>query len=189
EDGIRDFHVTGVQTCALPILAEHREAAYLSYQLATIKIDVELEVDIDGLQPQPQQREALIELYRQLEFRSWLDALLREAPAASAPADDLFAESAAEQPAPVQYVTLTDPDDFQSWRQRLGQAELFSFNTKLNGADPQQADLVGLAFAVAPGEAAYLPLAHTYMGVPAQLDRDAALAALKPLLEDPARPK
>ena len=187
-DKVAELSIRGAKTLGAK-LAEHREAAYLSYQLATIKIDVELEVDIDGLQPQPQQREALIELYRQLEFRSWLDALLREAPAASAPADDLFAESAAEQPAPVQYVTLTDPDDFQSWLQRLGQAELFSFNTKLNGADPQQADLVGLAFAVAPGEAAYLPLAHTYMGVPAQLDRDAALAALKPLLEDPARPK
>ena len=187
-DKVAELSIRGAKTLGAK-LAEHREAAYLSYQLATIKIDVELEVDIDGLQPQPQQREALIELYRQLEFRSWLDALLREAPAASAPADDLFAESAAEQPAPVQYVTLTDPDDFQSWLQRLGQAEFFSFNTKLNGADPQQADLVGLAFAVAPGEAAYLPLAHTYMGVPAQLDRDAALAALKPLLEDPARPK
>src|SRR5690606_10467457 len=187
-DKVAELSIRGAKTLGAK-LAEHREAAYLSYQLATIKIDVELEVDIDGLQPQPQQREALIELYRQLEFRSWLDAVLREAPAASAPADDLFAESAAEQPAPVQYVTLTDPDDFQSWLQRLGQAELFSFNTKLNGADPQQADLVGLAFAVAPGEAAYLPLAHTYMGVPAQLDRDAALAALKPLLEDPARPK
>lgn len=200
--GLDGLYANLDQVAALPIrgaktlgakLAEHREAAYLSYQLATIKTDVALEVDIDALHPGEPQREVLIELYRQLEFRAWLDALLREAPAAPAAAgapDDLFAESAgAEEAAPVQYVTLTDPVDFQAWLKRLGTAEYISFNTKLNGNDPQQAELVGLAFAVAPGEAAYLPLAHSYMGVPAQIDRSEALAALKPLLEDPARPK
>ena len=190
-DQVATLPIRGAKTLGAK-LAEHREAAYLSYQLATIKTDVALDVDIDALQPGEPQRDALIELYRQLEFRSWLDALLREAPAApSAPStDDLFAASVAvDESVPVQYVTLTDPADFQSWLERLAAAEYLSLNTKLNGSDAQQADLVGLAFAVAPGEAAYLPLAHSYMGVPAQIDRATALAALKPLLEDPARPK
>ena len=191
-DQVAGLPIRGAKTLGAK-LAEHREAAYLSYQLATIKTDVALEVDVDQLHPGEPQREALIELYRQLEFRAWLDALLREAPAAPVAAgatDDLFAESAgADEAAPAQYVTLTDPADFQAWLKRLEQAEYLSFNTKLNGSDPQQAELVGLAFAVAPGEAAYLPLAHSYMGVPAQIDRNEALAALKPLLEDPARQK
>ena len=193
-DQVAGLPIRGAKTLGAK-LAEHREAAYLSYQLATIKIDVALDVDISALQPEAPQREALIELYRQLEFRNWLDALLREAPAAPAVAasiatDDLFAEQpSAEEAPPVQYAILTDPVDFQAWLARLGKADYFSFNTKLNGSDPQQADLVGLAFAVAPGEAAYLPLAHSYMGVPAQIDRNEALAALKPLLENPARPK
>jgi DNA polymerase-1 len=189
-DQVATLPIRGARTLGAK-LAEHREAAYLSYQLATIKTDVALELDVDALHPGEPQREALITLYRQLEFRSWLDALLREAPeVAAGTSGDLFADTGgAAQAAPAQYVTLTDPADFQVWLERLNQAEHISFNTKLNGSDPQQADLVGLAFAVAPGEAAYLPLAHSYMGVPAQLDRNEALAALKPLLEDPARPK
>ena len=193
-DKVAELPIRGAKTLGAK-LAEHREAAYLSYQLATIKTDVALELDVDQLHPGEPQREALIELYRQLEFRNWLDALLREAPAAPAATattatDDLLAgQAGAEEAAPVQYAILTDPVDFQAWLERLGKAEHFSFNTKLNGSDPQQADLVGLAFAVAPGEAAYLPLAHSYMGVPVQIDRNEALAALKPLLEDPARPK
>src|SRR5690606_33907011 len=111
--GLDGLYATLDQGATLPIrgartlgakLAEHREAAYLSYQLATIKTDVALDLDVDALQPGEPQGEALIELYRRLEFRSWLDALLREAPeVAAGTSGDLFADAGgAAQAAPAQ---------------------------------------------------------------------------------------
>ncbi|MCL6690150.1 DNA polymerase I [Pseudomonas sp. R3.Fl] len=164
-------------------LEENREQAYLSYQLATIKTDVALDVELDALHPGEPDREALIELYRQLEFKNWLDDLLREAkdagesPAESAPAQDSRYETVLEQAA------------FDAWLQKLQAAELIAFDTETTSIDAQQAQVVGVSFAVEPGEAAYVPLAHSYMGVPQQLDRDAVLKALKPLLEDPSKAK
>ncbi len=78
---------------------------------------------------------------------------------------------------------------FDAWLKKLEAAELIAFDTETTSLDPQQAQVVGVSFAVEAGEAAYVPLAHSYMGVPAQLDRDAVLAALKPILEDPAKAK
>lgn len=164
-------------------LEENREQAYLSYQLATIKTDVALDIELDALHPGEPDREALIELYRQLEFKNWLDDLLREAkdagesPAESAPAQDSRYETVLEQAA------------FDAWLQKLAAAELIAFDTETTSIDAQQAQVVGVSFAVEPGEAAYVPLAHSYMGVPQQLDRDAVLKALKPLLEDPNKAK
>ncbi|ANI12524.1 DNA polymerase I [Pseudomonas citronellolis] len=164
-------------------LEENREQAYLSYQLATIKTDVALDIELDALHPGEPDREALIELYRQLEFKNWLDDLLREAkeagesPAESAPAQDSRYETVLEQAA------------FDAWLQKLQAAELIAFDTETTSIDAQQAQVVGVSFAVEPGEAAYVPLAHSYMGVPQQLDRDAVLKALKPLLEDPNKAK
>ncbi|XEG72731.1 DNA polymerase I [Pseudomonas sp. abacavir_1] len=164
-------------------LEENREQAYLSYQLATIKTDVALDIELDALHPGEPDREALIELYRQLEFKNWLDDLLREAkdagesPAESAPAQDSRYETVLEQAA------------FDAWLQKLQAAELIAFDTETTSIDAQQAQVVGVSFAVEAGEAAYVPLAHSYMGVPQQLDRDAVLKALKPLLEDPSKAK
>ena len=200
--------IRGAKTLAAK-LVEHREMAYLSYQLATIKTDVALHIALDDLHPATADRTALIELYRTLEFKSWLDDLLREAkvagipaaggPAAGipvagtpaldtstacdvAPADDAVAPQA-------HYETILEQGQFDVWLEKLEAAELFAFDTETTSLDAQQAELVGLSFAVSPFEAAYVPLAHSYMGVPEQLDRDAVLAALKPLLEDPAKAK
>jgi len=176
-------------------LEEHREMAYLSYQLATIKTDVVLEVSLDQLHPGAPDREALIPLYRELEFKSWLDDLLREAkasgdPAAGAPVEDSEAPAAEGAAKPeTRYETVLEQAQFDAWLDKLAAAELFAFDTETTGLDAQQAELVGLSFAISPFEAAYVPLAHSYMGVPEQLDRDRVLAALKPLLEDPARAK
>ncbi|MBV2134242.1 DNA polymerase I [Pseudomonas sp. MAP12] len=199
------------QVPALPIrgakslpakLEEHREMAYLSYQLATIKTDVALQLGLDQLHPSAPDREALVPLYRELEFKNWLDDLLREAkaaggPAAGAPAADLAAPAAdaaeSAEPAPAapeqHYETVLEPAQFDAWLAKLKAAELFAFDTETTGLDAQQAELVGISFAVSAHEAAYVPLAHSYMGVPEQLDRDTVLAALKPLLEDPAKAK
>ncbi|SDI24009.1 DNA polymerase I [Pseudomonas panipatensis] len=165
-------------------LQEHREQAYLSYQLATIKTDVALDVDIEALHPGEPDREALIVLYRQLEFKNWLDDLLREAKGAG---DSPAAE--AVEAAPVHYETVLEQAAFDAWLKKLQAAELIAFDTETTSLDAQQAQVVGVSFAVKEGEAAYVPLAHSYMGVPAQLDRDAVLKALKPILEDPAKAK
>ena len=166
-------------------LEEHKEMAYLSYQLATIKLDVPLEVQVDALQPSAANREALIELYREMEFKSWLDDLLREAKAEGQ-------AGSADEPAETQqnhYEIITEQADFERWLGKLAAAELFAFDTETTSIDAQRAELVGVSLALQPHEAAYIPVAHSYMGVPEQLDRDQVLAALKPYLEDPAKAK
>ena len=166
-------------------LLEHRDMAYLSRQLATIKVDCELDVKVGELMPGTPDRDALIELYRSLEFKAWLDELLREAKAAGDSVETVDQTPAVE----AEYETILDQQRLDHWLQQLREAPLFAFDTETTSQYAQQAELVGVSFAVEPHRAAYVPLAHSYMGVPQQLDRDQVLAQLKPLLEDPARPK
>ncbi len=88
-----------------------------------------------------------------------------------------------------EYDTVTTQEAFDAWLAKLAAAPLISFDTETDSLDYMQAHLVGVSFAVSPGEAAYVPLAHDYPGAPPQLDRARVLAALKPLLEDAAKPK
>ena len=166
-------------------LVEHKEMAYLSYQLATIKVDVELELRADALMPGEPDRPALMELYRELEFKNWLDDLLREDKAAGV-AREIPGEAPQVEP---EYETILEWADFERWLDKLKAAELFAFDTETTSIHAQLAELVGVSLAVSPHEAAYIPLCHSYMGVPEQLDRDRALAALKPLLEDADKAK
>ncbi|ARQ72794.1 DNA polymerase I [Pseudomonas fragi] len=168
-------------------LEEHREMAFLSYQLATIKIDVPLDIGLEDLHLKAPDCEKLIELYTELEFKSWIAEVEREAKRAG----QVIVHEAPEAPAEAeqQYETILDQARFDVWLQKLNDAKLIAFDTETTGLDAQQAQLVGLSFAVKPGEAAYIPLTHSYMGVPEQLDRDTVLRALKPLLEDPSKAK
>ncbi len=203
-DKVPGLPIRGAKT--LPAkLEEHRDMAYLSYQLATIKLDVPLNIEIESLHPKAADVPALIELYGELEFRSWKDELLRQNPVAAtkaaAPSADLFAltpsagaEVADELPTEAppslgDYQLVLEQAQFDTWLTKLEGAELIAFDTETTGLDAQQAQLVGLSFAVKAGEAAYIPVAHSYMGVPAQLDRDKVLNALKPILEDPRKAK
>jgi DNA polymerase-1 len=149
----------------------------LSRQLATIRCDVELDAGPEDLTMRPADTAALRDLFARLEFHAWLKPL-GDAPAAPAP------------PPPARhYDTVLAEADFLAWLDKLAQAGLFAFDTETTSLDYMRAEIVGLSFAVTPGEAAYVPLAHDYPGAPAQLDRAWALARLKPLLEDPAKPK
>lgn len=183
-DKIPELPIRGAKKLPEKLL-EHKDMAYLSHELATIKVDVELEVKVDALMPTAADRDALIELYRTLEFKAWLDELLREAKAAGAAVEAPGQADSVE----AQYETILDQARLEHWLQRLHDAPLFAFDTETTSIYAQQAELVGVSFAVEPHQAAYVPLAHSYMGVPEQLDRDQVLAALKPLLEDPAKPK
>lgn len=164
-------------------LAEHREAAFLSRQLATIRCDVPLDLDVDALGNGTPDRAALRDLYRELEFKTWLDELL--------------GAEAGDDPAPAppagaverRYEIVCDAARFAHWLAQLRAADLFAFDTETTGLDYMQAQLVGVSFAVEPGVAAYVPVGHDYLGAPPQLDRAQVLEALRPLLEDPARAK
>ncbi|MDM3884067.1 DNA polymerase I [Pseudomonas sp. BCRC 81390] len=184
-DKVPTLAIRGAKT--LPAkLEEHRDAAFLSYELATIKVDVPLDIEVDALVCGEPDREALLALYTEMEFKSWIAEVQRDAAEAG---DDIasIAEPAAKVEA--RYETILDPARFEFWLEKLRQAPLFAFDTETTSLDAQQAQLVGLSFAVEPHEAAYVPLAHDYEGAPAQLDRNTVLQALKPLLEDPAKAK
>ena len=83
----------------------------------------------------------------------------------------------------------TKDAELAHWVDKLKTAERFAFDTETTSLDYMDAEIVGLSFAVEPGHAAYVPLAHDYPGAPDQLDRDAVLTQMKPLLEDPQQAK
>ena len=177
-DQVADLDFRGAGTMAKKLLAG-KESAYLSARLATIKTDVELELGPDQLEPQPPRSEALLEWFQRLEFRTWIEELQD----AGAPS------TAAADRGEYQWDLVLEEPDLLDWLARLEQAELFAFDTETTSLDYMQARIVGVSFAVQPGRAAYVPLSHDYMGAPAQLDRDRVLERLRPLLEDPDRPK
>nr|WP_315405506.1 DNA polymerase I [uncultured Pseudomonas sp.] len=196
-DLVPSLPIRGAKTLPAKLL-EHKELAFLSYQLATIKVDVPLEVGLDDLHLGEPDRETLLQLYTELEFKGWIDEVQREnkrlelaPPPAATPDAEAPPVAVAKPVAPVEadYETILDKARFDVWLQKLKDAELFAFDTETTGVDAQQAQLVGLSFAVQPHEAAYIPLAHDYEGAPQQLDRELVLNALKPLLEDPNKAK
>ncbi len=184
-DKVPSLAIRGAKT--LPAkLEEHRDAAFLSYELATIKLDVPLDIEVEALVCGEPDREALLALYTEMEFKSWIAEVQRDAAQAGEAIEAVEPPAAQVEP---KYHTILEQADFDAWLEKLRQAPLFAFDTETTSLDAQQAQLVGLSFAVAPHEAAYVPLAHDYEGAPAQLDREAVLLALKPLLEDPNKAK
>ncbi|KMQ73412.1 DNA polymerase I [Marinobacter subterrani] len=168
-------------------LREATETLPLSRELATIRTDVQLDFGLEDLKLREQDDSQLLELFREYELRSWI-AELEDGEKSQTPAGT----SASDKPAPETakaYSVITDQDELDQWLQRLKSADLFAFDTETTSLRYMDAEIVGVSFAIKPGEAAYVPLAHDYMGAPEQLDRDAVLAQLKPLLEDPGLAK
>ena len=184
-DKVATLPIRGAKTLAAK-LEEHREMAFLSYELATIKIDVPLDIELDQLHCGEPDRDTLMELYAELEFKSWIEDLQRDAKRAG---QELTAEEPTVEAREAAYEVILEQSQFDAWLKKLQAAPLFAFVTQSNGTDAQRAQLVGLSFAIQTHEAAYIPLTHSYMGVPQQLDRDTVLKALKPLLEDPDKIK
>ena len=148
----------------------------LARSLATIKCDVDLKLVPGDLKRAPPDAVRLRELYSRLEFKSWL-------------ADLGGANAAAPAAVSAGYQMIADMPALEAWLARLAKSELFAFDTETTSLDALQAEIVGVSFTDRAGEGAYVPLAHEYPGAPAQLDRDAVLAKLKPLLEDETRLK
>jgi DNA polymerase-1 len=155
----------------------------LSRTLTTIKTDVALEQGPTQLQPYAGDPAALRRHYERLESRRLLASLDE---GAGADAGNAAGDSDSID---KNYETVLERGVLDVWLDRLRVAELFAFDTETTSLDYMQAEVVGVSFAVEAGSAAYVPLAHNYPGAPDQLDRDEVLALLKPLLEDPERPK
>lgn len=152
----------------------------LSRELVTIRCDLELEHTADELVIGEPDDKTLVEIYTELQFKKWLGELGKELPPASNGPSEFKKGS---------YQTIFNKQDLLAWVERLAASEGFAFDTETTSLQAQQAELVGLSFAVVEGEAAYVPVAHNYMGAPEQLDRDWVLRQLQPLLENPDLPK
>ncbi|MGR2882250.1 DNA polymerase I [Vibrio vulnificus] len=200
-DDIAALSFRGSKTMAKK-LVDNKDNALLSYQLATIKLDVALQETPESLLKTEPNKDELIKLYGQLAFKSWLNELL-EGGTGVVEADEKAQTSVRSGASPVeseinnaaanidrsQYQTIFDQATFDIWLDKLKASELFAFDTETDSLDYMVANLVGLSFAVAEGEAAYVPVAHDYLDAPEQLDRDWVLAQLKPLLEDDTKAK
>ncbi len=149
-------------------------------ELLTIRCDVPLPLKLENLTASPQDTHKLAELYERLEFKTWLRELsaVSQQPATSS-----------KPPTETCYECILSEEQLEQWLARIEQAELVSVDTETTSLDPMRARLVGISFAITPHEAAYLPLAHHYAGVPAQLDFEQTLQRLKPWLENPASAK
>jgi DNA polymerase-1 len=153
----------------------------LSRQLATIRCDLDLPLAPDDLLCGESDKAALRELLVRLEFNSWLRQLDAS--------DDAPPPPKPQAPADVNYEPVLTPGALDRWLKKLESAEIFAFDTETTSLDYTRAEVVGVSFAVEPGEAAYVPMGHDYPGAPAQLSREYVLDRLRPLLEDPNRPK
>ncbi len=159
-------------------------------KLLTVKTDCSLPFEPSELVARSRDTAAVRNLYERFEFKSWLKDLDGAPPGPEAAATAPNVATASEQAtprAPVarHYETVLDQAGFERWLAAIERADLVAFDTETTSLDPMQARIVGLSFAVAPGRAAYVPLAHRYTGAPAQLPLDVVLARLKPWLENP----
>ncbi|HHC7308920.1 TPA: DNA polymerase I [Vibrio campbellii] len=199
-DDIAALGFRGSKTMAKK-LVDNKDNAMLSYELATIKLDVELEETPESLLKAEPSTDELIKLYGQLTFKSWLNELLEggtgvvEADESTGAVRGGSASSKADMDTSAvkidrsQYETILDEASFNAWLDKLKASELFAFDTETDSLDYMVANLVGLSFATDEGIAAYVPVAHDYLDAPQQLDRDWVLAQLKPILEDEAQAK
>lgn len=167
-------------------LKEHEASARLSYELATIKVDVELTEEViatlDANAPQAADSAALLELFKRFEFKTWTSQL--ESSGAAAVGESGSPEAAYQPPAETIYETILDKKSYQQCLKRLAKEKTFAFDTETTSLDVQQARVVGISFCSEPGKAFYVPFGHDYMDAPTQLDEATVLGGIKSLLED-----
>ena len=149
----------------------------LSKALTTIKTDVEVPISLEDLKRDPADRDLLLKEFGRLEFKGWLAEL---------EGDQIDIENAQPPQAIVEksYELITSIERLEEWLDRLNSVSFFAIDTETTSIDYMSAQLVGVSFAVGVGEAAYLPLAHDYVGVPEQIDFDKAINVLRPVLEN-----
>ena len=186
-DKVADLSFRGAKTLGKK-LEDNKEMAFLSYQLATIKLDCDVSDDLNELKLQTPDAEKLAEYYRSLEFKGWLSELLEgQDPAAEDAGKKVELEADSESVLSIDkegYETVLDETALNAWIDALKNADVFAFDTETTSLNYMQAELVGVSVAVEAGKAAYIPFGHNYPGAPDQLDKQFVLDALKPILED-----
>ena len=193
-DAVAALPIRGAKSLAGKLELAQADAV-LSYELATIKTDCELGLEVGALNSTLPDNQALIALFRDLEFKNWLEALLDNdlgamvEAASNETAEDTRLEDTPPQVAPLNVITILDSATLDDWLNRLSAADFFAFDTETTSLNYMVAEIVGVSFAVEAGTAAYVPLAHDYPGAPEQLSRDEVLAQLKPILEDESKGK
>ena len=189
----------GAKTMAAK-LEQNKDLAYLSYKLATIKTDVELELGCEQLTVAEPAADELLTLFKKYEFKRWIADVesgtwmqAKGSKPAAKPAGkaivaevEVEVEETAATLSSENYVTILDEATLVSWIEKLKKAPLFAFDTETDSLDNISANMVGLSFAIEPGVAAYVPVAHDYLDAPDQIARERVLELLKPLLEDDA---
>ena len=184
----------GAKTMAAK-LEQNKELAYLSYKLATIKTDVELELSCEQLEVRQPLADDLLALFKKYEFKRWVADVeagkwlqAKGSKPAAKPQETIVIAAEDDAPAAVlsaeHYVTILDEPTLLDWIEKLKNAPLFAFDTETDSLENVSARMVGLSFAVEPGVAAYVPVAHDYIDAPDQISLARALELLKPLLED-----
>ncbi|TCN70795.1 DNA polymerase I [Vibrio crassostreae] len=201
-DDIAALGFRGSKTMAKKLI-DNKDNAEMSYELATIKLDVELEETPESLVKAQPNTDELIKLYGQLVFKSWLNELLEggsgvveaDEKSGAVRSNTALTTSTVEMNTSAvtidrsNYETILDEASFNAWLEKLKASEVFAFDTETDSLDYMVANLVGLSFATEEGVAAYVPVAHDYLDAPQQLDRDWVLEQLKPILEDDAQAK
>ena len=178
-DKVAELSIRGAKSLGKK-LQENHDSALLSYKLATIDTELDLDMNATSLQATKLDSECLLTIFTELEFKAWTDEV--------ASGVDHHSMAGQLQQETVVDVVL-DQQALDQWCDRLVKAGLFAFDTETTSLNYMQAEVVGVSFAIEEGYAAYVPLAHDYPGAPGQLSRDTVLAQLKPLLENPAQAK
>jgi len=168
-------------------------------RLVTVMTDCDLKEHVpgwpalDALALRPPQREALLDFYIRYGFKAWRkeleDSLGIIATATAAPPAAAPVPAVATLALPKHYETVLTTEALDAWIARLDAAPLVAIDTETDSLDPIRARLVGISFSVAAGEAAYVPLGHSYAGAPDQLPAEFVLGKLKPWLEDASKQK
>ncbi|EDZ90136.1 DNA polymerase I [Francisella tularensis] len=154
----------------------------LSYQLATIKCDLELDLTVEDLKCKAADKAYLIEAYTRYEFKSLLKDLDNS---------DIKIVTSQAQAADVaiEYITITTQTQLDDLIAELEKYDSFAFDTETDSLNTYEANLVGLSFCAKEGRAFYIPLQHRYLGVPQQLELEFVLDKLKPLFADSKKVK
>lgn len=173
-DKVAELSVRGAKKLGEKLAASEADAR-LSQRLATIDLAVKLDIADDLLLMSEPDSERLLSLYKELEFKTWAEEIISGEQGAPAVSGGQMETK----------VDLVDTEkSLNAWIKKLKSAEYFAFDTETTALDYMQAELVGVSFAVEPGAAAYVPVAHDYEGAPEQLSRELVLSLLKPVLED-----
>lgn len=193
-DEVAELPFRGAKTTSAK-LVENKELAYLSYELATIKTDVELPLGVTELQNASPDKDQLLVLFTEMEFKTWVTDL--SSTGVTQRVDEDIDSSQLSEPKAISekifikkdYQMIVTEEQLDIWLEKLKVADLLAVDTETTSLDYMEAELVGISFAIAAGQAVYIPFGHDYLGAPKQLAKDLVMTKLKPILENPSLKK